>query len=106
MWNKPQETVKGTPLGEHAEIDPTTGLQKDYRILPAEEREKGYVRPVRLQYTHEACGVVTQMALAIAETYARTPGFYGATYCVACRTHFPVGKDGEFVWEDGSKVGT
>jgi hypothetical protein len=46
------------------------------------------------------------MAQVIAETYAREPGFYGATYCTTCRMHRPVGAGGEFVWEDGSKVGT
>jgi len=46
------------------------------------------------------------MAQAIAETYAAQPTFYGATFCVHCKTHLPVGPEGEFVWEDGSKVGT
>lgn len=54
------------------------------------------------------CGAVTTMGQAIAETYAREPAFYGATFCVACNTHLPVGRDGEFVWADGSgeRVGT
>lgn len=55
----------------------------------------------------KGCGVVTRMGDALSETYARSPGFYGATYCVGCKTHLPVGRDGEFVW-DGTdeKVGT
>jgi hypothetical protein len=44
------------------------------------------------------CGTVTTMSRAIAETYAREPGFYGATMCVGCQKHLPVGEDGEFVW--------
>lgn len=54
------------------------------------------------------CGAVTTMSLPIAETYAREPGFYGSTYCCTCRRHLPVGRDGEFVWDDGSgqRVGT
>jgi hypothetical protein len=52
------------------------------------------------------CGTRTTMALPLAETYARKPGFYGGTFCCGCRTHLPVGADGEFVWEDGSRVGT
>lgn len=52
------------------------------------------------------CQSVTTMGLALAETYARDPSFYGATYCVRCQKHLPVGEHGEFVWEDGSKVGT
>lgn len=52
------------------------------------------------------CGAATTMNQAIAETYARDPKFYGATFCCGCRTHLPVGPYGEFVW-DGTdeKVG-
>lgn len=55
----------------------------------------------------KGCGTVTTMGLAIAETYARDPRFYSGTYCCGCRSHFPVGADGEFVW-DGTdeRVGT
>lgn len=52
------------------------------------------------------CGAATTMGQAIAETYARDPSFYGSTFCVRCRAHYPVGESGEFVWEDGTKVGT
>jgi hypothetical protein len=58
------------------------------------------------------CGTVTTMGVALAETYAASPGFYGATYCPGCRMHRPVGADGEFTWltesgEDTSElVGT
>jgi hypothetical protein len=55
----------------------------------------------------KGCGTVTTMGLALSETYAREPRFYGATFCAGCRVHLPVGDDGEFVWEpDGSRVGT
>ena len=83
-----------------------------YLVLSEEERAKGYVRPVRRSYLHETCGAVTSMNQSIAETYAREPHFYGATYCVTCGMHKPVGANGEFVWveNDGrvsnSKVGT
>lgn len=43
------------------------------------------------------CGVETKMHEKIAETYARDPKFYGATYCVGCGKHLPVS---EFVWSD------
>lgn len=79
---------------------------KKYIVLSPEELAKGFIRPVRYQYTHSACGAVTHMNERIAETYARDPQFYGATYCIACRMHRPVGEAGEFVWEDGTKVGT
>lgn len=88
------------------DIDPVTGMQASYLVLSESERARGFVRPLRYTYIHERCGVATTMGAAIAETYARNPGFYGGTYCVNCRAHFPVGEDGQFVWEDGSKVGT
>lgn len=53
------------------------------------------------------CGAVTSMGHALAETYARKPSFYGATYCVGCMRHRPVGADGDFVWDGTSeRVGT
>ena len=65
----------------------------------------------QLDNTGKGCGTVTTMALGIAETYARNPQFYGATYCVGCRMHLPVGRNGVFVWDDGGadteeRVGT
>lgn len=86
------------------EIGPD-GMQKCYLILPDGERQD-LVRPVRLSYIHEKCGAVTTMAQRIAETYAAKPTFYGATFCVRCGDHFPVGDAGQFVWEDGTKVGS
>jgi hypothetical protein len=71
-----------------------------YLVLSEDERAKGFVRPVRQSYRHQdpECGAVTRMGLALAETYARDPAFYGATYCVGCRMHRPVGAHGEFTW--------
>ncbi len=82
-----------------------------YLVLSDDERASGFVRPVRLSYIHLVCGSVTRMGLAIAETYARQPSFYGATYCMLCQQHCRVGADGEFLWiendgTEGSKVGT
>ena len=52
----------------------------------------------------EGCGAVTRMNQALAETYARNPKFYGATFCVGCKEHLPVD---EFVWEGtDEKVGS
>lgn len=83
------------------------GQQRDYVILSVEERAKGFVRSVRRSYRHLKCGVVTTMGLALAETFARDPHFYSGTFCAGCCAHFPVGADGEFVW-DGTdeRVGT
>lgn len=83
-----------------------TGMQETYLVLSDEERAKGFVRPVRRTYVHETCGAATTMGLAIAETYARDPHFYGGTFCARCGDHYPVGIYGQFVWEDGTKVGS
>lgn len=89
---------------DHKDIDPKTGKQKGYVVLCPEERAKGFVRPVRRSYKHTKCGTETTMGLALAETYARDPQFYGGTFCCGCSNHFPVG---EFTWEpDGSVVGS
>lgn len=139
-------------------IDPATAQHTAYFVLSAEERAKGFVRPVRQKYRHvgrltsrfplrdldedekvrfapysyvkyeaypesespitgrywtqkepvgKGCGAVTHMGLSLSETYARDPGYYSGTFCVGCRAHFPVGKDGEFVWDGTSeRVGT
>lgn len=47
------------------------------------------------------CGTVTHMGLALSETYARDPEYYGATFCSGCRKHLPVS---EFLWEGTSDV--
>ena len=100
------ETIGGTPIGEHLETKPN-GQQKDYVVLTAEERAKGFVEPVRRSYRHEKCGTVTTMSVALAETYARCPDFYSGTFCCGCGSHFAVGAGGEFVWDGTTqKVGT
>lgn len=98
----------GSPVTpDHREIDPATGMQKAYVVLSDEERAKGFVEPVRRSYVHQTCGVVTTMGQALAETYARDPSFYSGTFCAGCGSHFPVGEDGQFVWDGTSqKVGT
>lgn len=89
--------VDGSPVtADHREIDPRTGLQKAYVVLSAEERAKGFVRPVRQVYKHSVCGMTTTMALALAETYARQPDFYTGTFCAICCAHFSLE---QFVWD-------
>ena len=96
----------GSPVtNDHRDLLPN-GQQKGYVVLSEDERAKGFVRPVRRSYVHEKCGAVTKMAQSIAETYARDPFFYSGTFCAVCGSHFPVGEDGEFMWDDGSKVGS
>lgn len=49
-------------------------------------------------------GVTTIQSKEITETYARSPQFYGSTYCIPCQRHVPVK---ECVWvDDGSRVGS
>lgn len=88
-------TSGGHVTEDHKEIDEKTGQQKAYIVLTPEERSRGFVRPVRRSYVHTTCGTETTMSLALAETYARDPKFYGGTFCVLCATHRPLS---EFVW--------
>jgi hypothetical protein len=100
---------------DHRELNPATGQQKAYVVLSAAERAKGFVRPVRTTYRHVGrvtdmisdngaewkqriggCGTTTTMGQALAETYARCPDFYSATFCCFCKGHFPLD---EFVWK-------
>ena len=83
------------------------GQYRDHWIMSQEDRDKGFVRPVRTSYEHEKCCSITTMPRKIAETYAANPGFYGSTFCCHCKDYFPVGVNGEFVWEDTiEKVGS
>jgi hypothetical protein len=77
-----------------------------YEPYPKEAGRSAIGRYWTRAQLESGCGVATTMGQSLAETYAREPGFYGGTYCVGCGTHFPVGAKGEFIWDDGSKVGT
>jgi hypothetical protein len=100
-------SITDDPNNPDLNIIKPSGMQKSYLVLSEEERAKGFVRPVRRSYKHvgppgaiyPGCGTVTTMGQELAETYARDPHFYGATFCVGCRRHLPVGKHGEFVWD-------
>lgn len=49
------QLVSGEPVPEdrsHTEINPRTGMQKDYVVLTPEERAKGFVKPLRRSYMH------------------------------------------------------
>lgn len=109
MDDEPRKTLSdGTQIYPgHREIEPSTGQQKGYVVLAEEERAKGFVRPLRHYYVHLKCGAVTKMGHTLAATFARDPYFYSGTFCATCRAHFPVGEDGEFVWDGtAEKVGT
>lgn len=161
--NKPKVTLTdGSEIKEGFDIiNPLTGMQKDYIVLSKEERDKGFIRPLRYSYIHvglknpknnlrdlteeekekynkfnyvkfeeygeeespvtgrywtqkeldkinNGCGGKTTIGNSIAETYAHNPKFYGSTFCAHCKEHFPVGENGEFIWDDNSeqRVGT
>lgn len=110
MTERPSVTLTDgapVPADRSHTILKENGQQQGYVVLSAEERAKGFVRPVRRSYVHLKCGVVTTMGQSLAETYAREPGFYSGTFCCGCRSHFPVGEAGEFVWDGTTeKVGT
>lgn len=99
----------GSPVTpDHRELK-DNGQQKQYVVLSADERAKGFVRPVRRAYRHAKCGCTTTMSRSIAETYARDPNFYGGTFCAQCGVHFRLTIDGEpqFFWiDDDSAVGS
>lgn len=100
----PVTTDPNDPRLGYGADDEAKPQNEAYLVLSDEERAKGFVRPVRRSYIHKTCNTMTSMGSAIAETYARNPKFYGATYCVHCQKHLPVS---EFVWvDDGTVVGS
>lgn len=70
-----------------------------YEEYPPEHAGGGCGRFWTKAQLESGCGAVTTMGLAIAETYARDPKYYGGTFCCGCGKHFPVGEGGEFVWD-------
>ena len=96
-------TLTDDPKDPRLERTQPNGQQEAYLVLSQEERARGFVRPVGKTYIHRGCGSQTTMGTALAETYARNPDFYGATFCCKCGAHFPVN---EFEWEDGQRVGS
>ena len=87
-------------LGKGVDAKPIE-QHKKYLVLSPEELAKGFIKPVRTKYIHKTCGTETTMHQTIAETYAREPWFYGATYCCHCNVHAPVG---DFNWSDDGEV--
>ena len=75
-----------------------------YPVLPAGERQKAHIRPLRAEYEHLRCGAKTTVHRAIAETFATNPKFYGETFCAGCQKSRPVS---EFRWTaDNERVGS
>ncbi len=110
--------VRGTyrhvgPLGPQYELrdltDEEKGRYAEYGYVKYEAYPSGsaclgrFWTQAQLDSVGKGCGVVTTMGKSLAETWARDPHFYGGTFCTGCRTHIGVA---EFVWEDGSRLGT
>lgn len=76
-----------------------------YEPYPEGEHALGrYWTQEQLDKVGKGCGVETTMGRELSETYARSPGFYGSTYCCGCRMHLAVA---EFAWSaDGERVGS
>lgn len=97
-------TLVTDPEDPRLKVQPERGQNEAYLVLSETELARGYTRPFRDSYHHNACHTETRMGYLLAATYARDPKFYGATYCVQCQGHFPVS---EFTWsKDGLPVGS
>jgi hypothetical protein len=98
------------------------GQRPKYPVRDLTEEEKarynqyGYVKYEKYPEDHSlsgrfwtqdqlnsGCYNVTTMGISLAETYARDPNFYSGTFCATCGKHFPVE---QFIWEDGTTVGS
>lgn len=92
---------------EHERYDRFGYVKFETYVEPPGACDGRYWTQAQLDAIGKGCGTVTTMGQALAETYARDPSFYGATYCCGCNKHLPVGAGGEFDWHpDGGKVGT
>ncbi len=94
--SKPDETLRDLTPEEHERYD-RYGYVKFEAYPESKQPLLGrYWTQQELDAVNRGCGVVTTMSRAIAETYARDPKFYGATFCCGCGRHIRVE---EFVWK-------
>lgn len=100
VGTQPQHPLRDLTDGER-ELYAKFGYVK-FEPYPESESPKTGRFWTQAELDHHGCGAVTTMGRALAETYARSPSFYGATYCVGCRLHRPVS---EFRWWDGYSAG-
>lgn len=98
---RPKYPTRELTAEEHERYDKF--LYVLYEEYPKSEESSCCGRYWTKQQLESGCNSSTSMGIALAETYARKPDFYGATFCCACGKHLPVS---EFVWEDGSVVGS
>lgn len=102
---RPQYPTRPLTEEEHKRYDEFGYVA--YEEYPKDAGKHGLGRFWTQAQLDSGCGATTSMGQALAETYARQPSFYGATFCVQCGKHLPVGEHGEFIWvDDGTRVGT
>jgi hypothetical protein len=102
----PKNPLRDLTTEEHERYD-TYGYVKYEEYPKSDSAAVGrFWTAADLAKVNKGCGTTTTMSRSIAETYARDPHYYGSTFCCACGTHLPVGESGEFVWLDGSRVGS
>lgn len=100
----PKYPLRDLTEGEHERYDRYDYIKFEaYPEDPDSSVLGSYWTQKRLDSVGKGCGVATTMNATLAETSARDPKFYGATYCIGCLMHLQVN---EFVWEDGSRVGS
>jgi hypothetical protein len=99
---KPENELRDLTPDEHERYD-QYGYVK-YEKYPEGSNALGrFWTATDLAKIDGGCKQKTHMGMALAETYAREPSFYGSTFCVTCCKHLPVA---EFVWLDGSRLGS
>lgn len=96
----PQNPTRELTDDEKKHHAPSSGYVL-YEAYPGDEDVKGRFWTQAQLDAATACGVVTKMGTALAETYAVDPSAYGATFCVGCKAHFPVS---EFKWDGTEEV--
>lgn len=97
------------PLREATDEERAQGYVK-YEPYPESDRPivgRGWTQE-QLDKVGKGCGQRTTMPASCAATYAVQPEYYGRTFCCGCGDYFPVGAQGEFVWDQESmqRVGT
>lgn len=102
VGKQPAHSLRELTTEEHEEYDKYGYVAyEDYNAGPDEACTGRFWTAEQLK---GGCQIVTIMGVALAETYARDPKFYGGTFCCGCGKHFPVD---EFVWEGtNEKVGS
>jgi len=61
----------------------------------------------KFEKVHFGCGRKTSIDMQMALNFAGNPKFYRSARCSHCDNHFPVGDNGQFIWEDTTvRVGT